>query len=308
MIIIDFIRIIRSFTKKLSDDYVGPFAAQAAYYIFISFIPFVIFFMALLKYIPVSVEELFSVVKLMFPETITGLLSSLANQIIDSSSGAVISVSIVTALWMASKSFYAIVKGLRGIYKKKQENYIISRLFGLLYTVVFAVVLIAIMIVYVFGNWIYHFSIDKFPILENLSALVLSFRLVIGLAVLTLVFAIMYKFCAGQKSSLLKSIPGAVISAIGWIVISYAYSIYIDRYAWQHSIYGSLTAIILLLIWLYAIMYMMFIGAEINRLLFEPEVREELANFVRSSKNEWKSKIDSRNKKKASQKEKKSKI
>jgi hypothetical protein len=55
-------------------------------------------------------------------------------------------------------------------------------------------------------------------------------------------------------------------------------------------------------------MYMMFIGAEINRLLFEPEVREELANFVRSSKNEWKSKIDSRNKKKASQKEKKSKI
>ena len=64
-----------------------------------------------------------------------------------------------------------------------------------------------------------------------------------------------------------KHIPGAVLAAAGWLLYSYAFSIYVDRFNGFSNMYGSLTTIILIMLWLYFGMYITLIGAEFNQLL-----------------------------------------
>ena len=79
-------------------------------------------------------------------------------------------------------------------------------------------------------------------------------------------------------------LPGAILSAAGWLGFSYLYSFYIDRMSNYSAMYGSLTAIVLCMIWLYACMYIMFIGAELNVVASEPAVREAWQDFTASVK------------------------
>ena len=62
-------------------------------------------------------------------------------------------------------------------------------------------------------------------------------------------------------------VPGAVLSAAGWMVFSYAFSMYIDKFSGFSNMYGSLTTLILIMLWLYFGMYITLIGAEFNQLL-----------------------------------------
>ena len=62
-------------------------------------------------------------------------------------------------------------------------------------------------------------------------------------------------------------VPGAILSAAGWMIFSYAFSVYIDEYSGFSNTYGSLTTVILMMLWLYFGMYITLIGAEFNQLL-----------------------------------------
>ena len=74
----------------------------------------------------------------------------------------------------------------------------------------------------------------------------------------------MYKYVPNHKVNLISQIPGAVFAAVTWYVLSYIFSIYLNIFTSFSVIYGSLTSIILLMIWVYWCMYAILIGAEIN--------------------------------------------
>ena len=65
-----------------------------------------------------------------------------------------------------------------------------------------------------------------------------------------------------------KAIPGALFSALGWLVFSYAFSIYIDNFSNMTYMYGSLTAVVIMMFWIYFCIYIFFIGAEINKKMY----------------------------------------
>ena len=67
-----------------------------------------------------------------------------------------------------------------------------------------------------------------------------------------------------RKSNIFYEFPGALLASVGWIVFSYGFSFYIDHMANFSVMYGSLTAIVLLLLWVYFCMYILFIAAELN--------------------------------------------
>ena len=84
--------------------------------------------------------------------------------------------------------------------------------------------------------------------------------------VLTAFFVLLYKTVPNRHTRWLAELPGAILSAISWMGVSYLYSLYIAQER-VVRVYGSLAAVVLLLIWLYACMYIVFIGAKINYLL-----------------------------------------
>jgi len=263
-----YINNIRSFFTKLRDDSISAFAAQAAFFIILSFFPFVMFLLTLLNYLPVSPEDLQVVISDIFPGAVSNILKTIFAELIEKSSGTLLSVTVVAALWSASRGMLALVRGLNAVYQHKEtRNYFLIRSLSVLYTLGFTVLLIATMVLLVFGNQLYEFIITKLPSLGDFALIIMSLRSLVTVSVLTLFFLFMYLVIPNRKSCFIKELPGAIFTAGGWLGFSFLFSIYIDHIKNFTYTYGSLTTLAICMLWLYFCMYLLFVGAEINMLL-----------------------------------------
>ena len=231
--------------KDISSDFgkagLQAYSGQAAFFLMLSFFPFMMFFFALLDLTPLTQQQFFSWVMTIVPESFWGLLSGFAKDIYEGSSGGRLSFSIIT------------VKETRGIVKRY--------LYSMLYSVVFALTLLLLLGIMVFGNNIYTHFLGRFPVFENL----LHFRILICIPVLFGFFLILYTVLPDKRQRLKFQIPGAVVAAAGWMGFSYFFSIYVNKYSRYSSFYGTMTTIALIMVWLYGCMYVLFVGGFINR-------------------------------------------
>ena len=267
------IQLIRAFTTKLRDDSISAFASQAAFFTILAIFPFLMFLLTLLNYLPFSIDDLGLLTNNIIPESITMLLQTILNELIQKSSGTLLSVSVIAALWSASNGIVALSKGLNAVYHHKEtRNYFILRGISAFYTLVFAILLILMLVLLVFGNQLYEFIMIQLPIFRNLAMMVLNLRSLFTMAILTLFFLMVYLVLPNRKSSFFRELPGAIISAGGWLLFSYLFSYYIDNMGNYSYTYGSLAAIAISMLWLYFCMFILFIGAEINMILSHPEV------------------------------------
>lgn len=266
--LLSYIRKLRAFTTKLRDDSISAFAAQAAFFIILSFFPFVMFLLTLLNYLPISAADLQTYVSGIFPGTLNNILTTIIPELVEKSSGTVLSVTVIAALWSASRGMLALVRGLNAVYQHKEtRNYFLIRGVSMLYTLSFAALLIATLVLLVFGNQLYEFIMTKLPYLGDLALIIMSLRSLVTMAILTLFFLLMYLIIPNRKSRLLKELPGAVLTAGGWLGFSFLFSFYIDHMSSYTYTYGSLTTLAVCMLWLYFCMYILFIGAEVNVLL-----------------------------------------
>ena len=123
------------------------------------------------------------------------------------------------------------------------------------------------LIILVFGNRIIDFVALKLPYLEVLKNSVLKFCFLIFIGILIIYILMLYIFVPNRKTRILYELPGAIFSAVGWTIFSFVFSIYVDMSAGFSVTYGSLTTLVFIMLWLYACMNMLFVGAEINSFL-----------------------------------------
>lgn len=288
---------IKAFMKKLREDKVSAFAAQTAFFVILSFLPFLIFLLTLVRFLPMETEKLLASVQAVFPVAVHDYIGVLLYEVLEKTSGAIVSISVIAALWSASRGFLVIIQGMNAVYGNKEtRKYFVLRFLSVGYTLVFALVLLLTLILLVFGNRIYIYAQSRIPLLEQAAFLVICLRTVISFLVLTGFFWGLYLLVPDRKSKhITGELPGAILSAAGWLGFSYLYSFYIDRMSDFAAMYGSLTAIVLCMIWLYACMYIMFIGAELNEVAAEPAVREAWRGFRQSIRGKRKSGIERKN-------------
>lgn len=271
--ILSTIRLIRAFTTKLQEDFISAFAAQTAYFLILSVFPFLMFLLTMLNYLPISAEELLSLAENVFPGEIYNIVHNIVIELVTKASGTLVSITVISAIWSASKGTLTLSKGLNAVYQQKEtRNGILLRIISALYTLAFAVLLIVTLVLLVFGNQIYQIVIAKLPILGDLVGLILSFRSLVTMAILTLFFLLLYIALPNRKSNIFRELPGAIITAGGWLGFSFLFSFYIDHMGNFSYTYGSVAALAICMLWLYFCMYILFIGAEINMVLSHPEV------------------------------------
>lgn len=264
------IRLIGLLSRKLRDDHIAAFSAQAAFFIIISFFPFIMLLLSIVKYFPIEEENMFLFLSQAFPTTVNSLIESIIYEIYrTAASTTLISATIVSTLWSAGKGFLAIMKGLNSVYEIDETRHsLLLRAMAALYTLIFAIMVITTMILFVFGNRLYFWIGQRFPVIEETAFLIISLRTIVGLITLLIFFLLIYIVIPNRKTKIMHELPGAMICAAGWMGFSYAFSYYIDNFSNYASMYGSLTAIVLFMLWLYFCMYLLFLGAEFN-LLFE---------------------------------------
>lgn len=255
-----FVETYESIVKKNTETY----AADAAFFLFISLVPLIMLLLALLRYTPVAENYLIEVVYEIFPSETNILIVNVIEEIYGKST-TVISLTAVGAVWSASRSVMSISKGLNWIYgTEKSKKYFYTRIRATFYTVFFVVAVVLSLVILVFGNALSDFVVYHVPILAHLVSFIISFRILFVMAILTFVFMTAYKLLLDSKSKVKRHLPGALFASVAWTISSFIFSVYVDVFSGFSNMYGSLTTIVLIMLWLYFCMYSMLIGAGIN--------------------------------------------
>lgn len=260
--------------NRMNQDHVSAFAAQAAFFILMSFVPFLMLLLPLVTYVSITKDMVVEMILQVMPDAgdFRSFFLSIIQEVYDKST-AVVPISAIFTLWSAGKGLQGLTNGVNAIYHVKEtRNYVVTRIRSALYTLVFILAVIGSLILLVFGNSIQKLLTRYIPALARVTAYIIGMRTAVSLVVLALIFLMVYKFLPNRKTSFRSQVPGAVISAVAWSLFSLGFSVYLDYYDGFSNMYGSLTTIILILLWLYFCMYIVLIGAEINA-YFEERLR-----------------------------------
>ncbi len=271
--------IVLGFVNQILKDNVSSFAASSAFFIILSFIPFVLCLMAAIKYTPLSEDIVQNAILQVCPENLEGFITDIINQIYQRSS-AVIPLSLVLAIWSAGKGIQSLINGLNVIYHVEEtRNWLVTRLQAILYTIVLIISLLMSLVLLVFGNSLQRYLSIYIPALNNIRALIGSVRMLLVVVVLIVVFMVFYKALPNRKATCRSQIPGAIMTSLAWLIFSAGFSLYFSNDSTYTNMYGSMAGIMMVMIWLYICMNIVFYGALFNR-YFERQI-EEANEFAR---------------------------
>ena len=256
---------LMSYFKKAA---LSAFAGQAAFFMMLSFFPFFMFLLSLLKYTPFSENTLLELTSPFVPASFRDYLGNIINDIYNIHTNAILPATIIIAVWLGSKAFLSLIQGLNSVYSlNESRNYIIIRLYSFFYTIIFAVLIIVMLTVIVFGNRLYYYIRQHFPFTEKPLASIINMRAILSFIVLFLFFWLLYMILPNRKTKFSKQYPGAIVASFGWLAFSYVYSYYVDNISNYSTFYGTMTTAALLMLWLYACMYILFLGGLLKHIL-----------------------------------------
>lgn len=245
--------------QLIRESQVGAFAAQAAFFVLLSAMPFLVFLTAVLHYVPWTEQDLFALLPTAFGEEILPFLPETSPTV------AVISLSAVTALWSASRGIVALTRGLNKMYGLTEtRNYLLLRFFALAETLILEIALICTL-----GGAVQGEALGEAAGADGILKSI--FRTAGGFLLLTVFFLFLYTVLPDHATSPLKQLPGAGGAAVGWILFTEGYSVYVEKIADFPRLYGALSNVAMLMLWLWLCLCILFLGALLNRLLLMME-------------------------------------
>lgn len=248
-------------------------AAYASYFIILSLFPALLLILSILSYTSLDVTNFLDFLQDFLPAALMATVKKLVYSVYHNSSGAVVGLSAVTALWSASRGIFGLLQGLNAIYDvAEKRSYLYTRFISLLYTFVFFLVLVLTLLLHVFGNTILGMlALAELPVVSFLMNLV-DLRFLLLLILQSLAFTAMFMALPGRRNRFLGSLPGGVLSSLGWLVYSDIFSIYVENFNRYSNIYGSIYAVALGMLWLYCCVSILFYGGALNRCLKNMEI------------------------------------
>ena len=219
------LHLILGFADRITGDHVAAYAAQTAYFLMMSFIPFVLFLAAIVQYTPLTYGMVRQVIISIVPENLQGFVLGIVAEVF-SKNAAVLSVSALVALWSSGKGMQALINGLNTIYHVKEtRNWLVNRIYSMLYMFLFVIALIISLLLLVMGNRIHDVAMEYVPIIGRVIGKVLDAKTFLVFVMLFLVFLVLYRYLPNRKASLKSQVPGAFLTAVAWSLFSYFFSL-----------------------------------------------------------------------------------
>lgn len=273
---------LRTFSK-LSDPYYQGAAAELGFYFIFSIIPIITLMLQALSVFDLA-QELFAGILASFEEDSTVVM--IASSIQDALESNGISILfIVVALWSASKLHFSMIRIANytyGIEQKPVTGYFQTRIRAVV-TILFFILLVSLsLVILVYGNMLLQVAntllLKYLNMTINLPSWLFNLlRWPIALVAYFFMLALNFKMLPNKKVTMKETIPGSIFAAIGIIVVTLIYNIYFRYFSNINLIYGSLAAIIALLLWFYMISYILVIAVVINAEWLHGEKRETQA-------------------------------
>ena len=255
------VKTIRKILAYIREMNIPVYASQASFFITLSAFPMLLLLVSILRYTGLSVDTLTQALEGVIPEALIPFIKKQIHSAYQSTSGTVISVSALVALWSASRGIYGLRKGLNSVYKvQENRSWLYTRSISVVYTFAFLIVLLLTLVLQVFGAALLQIVPGGGALLDR----VVDLRFFLLLLLQSAVFTAMYAVLPNRRNRLSDSFPGGVFSSVGWLVLSDLYSRYVETFTGYANIYGSVYALALSMLWLYCCVSILLYGGALN--------------------------------------------
>ncbi|NLJ71348.1 MAG: YihY/virulence factor BrkB family protein [Clostridiaceae bacterium] len=256
------------FIQMVTYHRIGDKAAGVVYYLLLAFVPLLMLVMFFVSLIGQNIEitpEAIERIRSFLPEPILIIIESLTINIRSPLSTFSLIITISTALWAASRGIGQVFTGIATIYPPRDNTLPLPpRIFGIVFTLFFFILLTLATVVMSFGRVIFNFLNENLEFLDIQNWVVDLVTYGFSFFVIFIILYILYYTNSKRSVGNIPSAPGALFATIGWILLSYVYSFYIANRASLSTLYGGLANIIILMLWLNFTIQILLYGAMIN--------------------------------------------
>jgi membrane protein len=255
---------VRTWREANEDNILGR-AAELAYYFLLALFPMLIFLTSLVGFLPGLREAIFTALGKFVPGEAMRLVSETISDVTRHRSGGLISFGVLGALWAASGGVTAVMGTLNAAYDAREErSFWKIRLIAISLTVMLALLVMGGTALVMFGDRFAVWFGERLGMGPSFTVIWGVIHYLVGLALLFLGLELIYYFGPNVEQDWKWVTPGAVFAVVSMVVASLLFSLYL-RFAPDYSAtYGSLGAVIVLMLWLYLIGAVILIGGEIN--------------------------------------------
>lgn len=256
--------------RKVADHDCSAHSAAMAYYFLFALFPFTLFLTTLIGYLPIPhlLEYTLDKASRMLPGEAFALIQDNIRALFAKKQQGLLSLGFLLALWASSKAVISIMNAMNKLYEVKEGRpFWKVRLTAILLVIGLSLLFLLALTLLMFGTRIGNLIADRvdFGILFRTTWDLMLVPAV--LCLLLLAVAAIYFFTPDVEQKWKWITPGSVIAIPSWICMSLAFSYYINNFGSYDKTYGSIGAVIVLLLWLYLSGFIVLVGAVLNSVI-----------------------------------------
>jgi membrane protein len=262
---------LRATVRAADEQRLPGLAAEMAYNAMLSLFPAILTLLTaigLFRPLQVTFEALTGQISEVMPMEALWLMQGFANAIGSSRDGSLFSFSFILALWIASGALSAAMTALDQIHcvpRSQQRPFWQARMIAVMLTLG-TIVLLLLALTLLFISTVAVRNVAQYSGFLQIELLrvwqLLTFPLVLG--ILSLTFGFIYRYGPSRWYPGQPIMPGAVLAAVLWATISNLFRLYVRHFGNYNQVYGTVGAVIVLMLWLYLSSLMLLIGDQLN--------------------------------------------
>lgn len=261
-------RFIHHLAMRYTTHDVGQQSAAMAYYLLFTIFPMLIFVSSLLGILNLDLEGTANLLSTFLPKSVVELGQTYLAYVSNTASTTILWFSLVFSIYFPARAANCLMRCVRRAYGlRRPDQPLLYRIRMLLFTVYLIVVIVLALVLMTMGQKVLQVFIGHLNPSKPLLALWDTLRFVILAVLLFATLGLLYAMSQDHRQPAIYIVPGAVSSLAAWMLLSIGFSFYVENFANYSVIYGTLGAVIVLLVWLYLSATTLILGAELNGMI-----------------------------------------
>lgn len=240
-------------------------SAALTYYLLFAIFPLLIFVSTLLGVLELDIASITAVLAPILPSDVVDIIRTYLEYVAANQSRQLLWFSLVFSIWFPMRSTGCLMHSLRKAFgRSAPENILLGQLRTLLFTIWMIFVIGLTLALVVVGRRALYFLSGFLPLSETFISVWGYLRFIILGLVMAISLGVLYQLALGQRRPLREVLPGVGSSLAAWLLLSMAFSYYVENMARYAQLYGSIATIVVVLLWLYMSGQVLILGAELS--------------------------------------------
>lgn len=260
-------KILMRVKDRIGEDNLTIVAAGVAFYAFLAIFPALVALLSIygLAVDPQQAEQQISQLSGMMPEQAFEIIKERLDNLVSTSGSALswgTALGILISLWSANAGTKSLFTGLDIAYETKNNRGLIKQnALTLLFTLGFIITLVLSMTLIVIFPAIVH----AIGLPDNIETLINWLRWPLLAVIVVFVVSLIYKYAPDRKTPKFKWVViGAALATLLWLIASWGFSYYVSNFGNYGEMYGSISAVVILMLWLFLTSFIILLGGEVN--------------------------------------------